>query len=347
MATYNGTSAPDIYDGTSSADIVHGNGGDDTLNGLGGNDSLYGDAGNDGLYGGIGNDRIWGGIGVDALFGGDGADQLYGEAGDDWLQGGAGNDYIHGGSGNDRLRGDDGDDTLAGAGGDNDVRGGAGNDIMLHSASGLPYPVGGKAFFDGGSGRDTLQIDYTGDHYFGEGPDVADRAGWIEINMNIDKSGTIYYAGHPTEGNFEQIGTFTNVEVFSVTPRSTRLSVTMQDDATVIGGDADDKLEGRRGDQDFTGGKGADAYQFLWRPGFEPNHDVVHGFSLAEGDTIAFNSQFEGDLGTIPAPLELTIEEIGGHTIYTSVEIATGEVAHTLNVDAVGLPPPADWYFLG
>jgi Ca2+-binding RTX toxin-like protein len=347
MAIINGTALRDVLNGTSLADTIRGAAGDDTLSGLSGNDSLYGDSGNDGLNGGLGNDKLFGGTGVDALFGNEGADQLYGEAGDDWLQGGASNDYINGGSGNDRLRGDDGDDTLAGARGDNDVRGGAGNDTMLHSTYGVTDPIGGKAFYDGGSGRDTLQIDYIGDYYFGQDPINGDRAGWIEININIDKSGTIDYAGDPTEGNFERIGTFTNVEVFSVTSRSTRLSVTMQDDATVIGGDSNDKLEGRRGDQDFTGGKGADAYQFLWRAGFEPNHDVVHGFSVAEGDTIEFNSQFEGDLGTIPAPLRLTTEEINGHTIYTSVEIASGQVVHTLDVDAVGLPPPADWYFLG
>lgn len=53
-------------------------------------------------------------------------------------------------------------------------------------------------------------------------------------------------------------------------------------------------MEGRAGNQDFTGGGGADQYQFLWRQGFEPNHDVIHGFSVAEGDVIEFNSQFEG-----------------------------------------------------
>ena len=31
----------------------------------------------------------------------------------------------------------------------------------------------------------------------------------------------------------------------------------------------------------------------------------------------------------------------------TSVEIATGQVVHTLDVDAVGLPEPEPWYYLG
>ncbi|GEO42645.1 hypothetical protein SAE02_67930 [Skermanella aerolata] len=62
---------------------------------------------------------------------------------------------------------------------------------------------------------------------------------------------------------------------------------------------------------------------------------------------IEFNSQSEVDLGTVPPPLRLTSEEIGAHTIYTSVEIATGQVVHTLDVDAVGLQPLAEWYYLG
>ncbi|MGF7206622.1 Ca2+-binding RTX toxin-like protein [Skermanella aerolata] len=342
MAIFNGTAARDIYNGTSSADTARGNGGDDTLSGLGGGDALYGDSGNDGLYGGTGIDRIFGGTGVDALFGQDGADQLYGEAGNDWLQGGAGNDYLHGGSGNDSLRGDDGDDTLNGAVGDNDLRGGAGNDTLIHSGIGPTYSPTVNAFYDGGSGHDTLLIDYWGDYI----QTSTDFSPWVEININPDASSTMNYSSDPLEGPYEIVAAFAGIEEFRLTGETGRLSVTARTDAVIFGNDERDKLEGRQGDQDFTGGGGADEYQFYWRKGFEPNHDTVHGFSVAEGDTIAFGNQSENDLDE-PLPLDITAEEVNGHTIYTSVEIATGQVVHTLDVDAVGLPEPQPWYYLG
>jgi Ca2+-binding RTX toxin-like protein len=155
------------------------------------------------------------------------------------------------------------------------------------------------------------------------------------------------YAVDPVEGMWETIATFTGIEEFRVTPESTRLSVTARTDATVVGGDENDKLEARQGDQDFTGGAGADEYQFYWRKGFELNHDVIHGFSVAEGDTIAWGNQSEADVFSVPPPLLITAVETDGHTLYTSVEIATGEVAHTLDVDAIGLPDPLPWYYLG
>lgn len=346
MAIINGTAVRDILNGTSLADTIRGAAGDDTLSGLSGNDSLYGDSGNDGLNGGLGNDKLFGGIGVDALFGNEGADQLYGEAGNDWLQGGAGNDYINGGSGDDRLRGDDGDDVLNGAGGQNDLRGGAGNDTLIHSNLAALTFTTGITFYDGGAGRDTLLIDYS-NVFIPQPSDPTERYPWFEVRIEPDGSGTMAYRDDPVEGSGFALGRFAGIEEFRATPETSHLNVLARTDATVVGGNGMDQLEGRAGNQDFTGGGGADQYQFLWRQGFEPNHDVIHGFSVAEGDVIEFNSQFEGDLGTIPAPLRLTSEEIGGHTIYTSVEIATGQVVHTLDVDAVGLPPPAEWYYLG
>ena len=38
--------------------------------------------------------------------------------------------------------------------------------------------------------------------------------------------------------------------------------------------------------------------------------------------------------------------EVAGHTIYTTVDSRSDQVIHTLDVDAVGLPPP-DYYLLG
>ena len=343
MAIINGTALRDLLNGTSLADTIRGVGGDDTLNGLAGNDSLYGDSGNDGLNGGLGNDKLFGGTGVDALFGNEGADQLYGEAGDDWLQGGTGNDYIHGGSGNDRLRGDDGDDTLNGAAGENDLRGGGGNDTLVHSNLSALTITAGNAFYDGGSGGDTLLVDYRGDY----SPGGFEEYPWLELRIDAGGQGTMSYRDDPVEGGGVAVGRFAGIEVFKASPETSNLSVLARSDATVVGGNGNDQLEGRNGNQDFTGGAGADAYHFLWRSNIPTNHDVIHGFSVVEGDRIAFNNQSDADFGSVPSPLEITSEEVDGHTIYTSVEIATGAVVHTLDVDAVGLPEPDPWYFLG
>jgi hypothetical protein len=99
------------------------------------------------------------------------------------------------------------------------------------------------------------------------------------------------------------------------------------------------------GDQTFIGGAGGDSYRFLWREGWNGGHDKVIGFNKAEGDHIAYSNQFESDNG--PDPLLISAVENAGHTIYTATEIATGQVVHTLDVDAVGLPPPIIGYYLG
>ena len=265
MATINGTALRDILNGTSLSDTLNGLGGDDTLKGLGGGD---------GLYGGLGNDKLFGGGGADALFGNEGADQLYGEAGADWLQGGAGNDYIHGGSGFDRLRGDDGDDVLNGAGGENDLRGGAGNDTLIHSNLAAFTFTTGSTFYDGGSGYDTLMIDYS--NVFTPGPE--ERYPWFEVRIDPDGTGTMNYRDDPVEGSGFVLGRIAGIEEFRASPETSHLTVLVRTDATVVGGNGEDQLEGRAGNQDFTGGAGADQYQFLWRAGFEPNHDVIHGF---------------------------------------------------------------------
>ena len=104
----------------------------------------------------------------------------------------------------------------------------------------------------------------------------------------------------------------------------------------VIGGAKADWFQSAEGNQVITGGGGGDDFLFRWESGMNGGRDTIHGFSVAEGDRIGFNL-VEGD------PLRTTAVEKAGHTIYTSVEIATGQVVHVLDVDAVGLPPPIQY----
>jgi Ca2+-binding RTX toxin-like protein len=341
MAIINGTTLRDVLNGTSFADTIRGLGGDDTLNGLGGNDSLYGDAGNDGINGGAGNDRLWGGSGIDAVFGQDGSDQLYGEAGDDYLDGGVGNDYLHGGSGNDRLRGGDGNDTLNGSSGSNDLAGGNGDDTLIHYgrvADGLPK---GTARYDGGAGKDTLLVDVQGVLFTPAG----DGLGYLRIEIGRDGKGSISHVTDPDEPEIIPIGSVSGIETFKLASADNVFDFSARTSIIAYGGSGGDRLEGMEGDQTFIGGAGGDSYRFLWREGWNGGHDKVIGFNKAEGDHIAYSNQFESDNG--PDPLLISAVENAGHTIYTATEIATGQVVHTLDVDAVGLPPPIIGYYLG
>jgi hypothetical protein len=99
------------------------------------------------------------------------------------------------------------------------------------------------------------------------------------------------------------------------------------------------------GNQTFIGGTGGDSYRFLWRENWEGGHDKIIGFNAAEGDAIAYSNKPKS--WDDPDLLKITSVETVGHTIYTATEISTGEVVHTLDVDAVGLPEPYFDYYLG
>ncbi|MGZ9098199.1 MAG: Ig-like domain-containing protein [Brevundimonas sp.] len=87
-----------------------------------------------------GGNTISGTAGADHLNGGAGADDLRGLGGNDRINGGSGNDILDGGAGNDIVSGDSGDDLLVYGMGEN---------------------AGSTDTYDGGSGRDTLQLTMT------------------------------------------------------------------------------------------------------------------------------------------------------------------------------------------
>lgn len=337
MAIKRGTSRGEMLTGTSKADEIYGLGGNDRIYANGGNDKVFGGDGDDGLWGQGGDDQIFGGNGIDALFGDLGNDTLDGGAGDDWLDGGEGNDSLFGGSGNDRLRGGAGDDVLEGGLGRDDLAGGEGNDTITHKARPSDGKIAVNELYDGGAGQDTLIIDVQGDFPVG-----GSEAHWVGVFVGQD-GGSINYRTDPVEGSTIQVAQFRGIETFRLADASNSMIFSASVDATVIGGNGRDFLEAGQGNQDMTGGAGADRFMFRWRVGDDGGHDVVRGFNAAEGDRLMFNNMpsHESD-----DPLVITSVEQDGHTLFTATEIATGLVVHTVDVDAVGLPAP-EFYGIG
>ncbi|HEY0599813.1 VCBS domain-containing protein [Brevundimonas sp.] len=87
-----------------------------------------------------------------------GGNTVSGTAGADHLNGGAGADDLNGMGGNDRINGGSGNDILDGGAGNDIVSGDSGDDLLVY---GLGENAGSTDNYDGGSGRDTLQLTMT------------------------------------------------------------------------------------------------------------------------------------------------------------------------------------------
>ena len=164
-------------------------------------------------------DLMLGRGGDDLLRGQEGNDLLRGQRGDDVLQGGEGANILDGGSGNDALVGEDGRDTLIGGRGDDLLIAGFGPDWMI-----------------GGQGNDIYSVDDDGDrvleHERGGTDEVSAWLPSYRLGRNIE---TLSFAG---EGDFDGTG-------------NARAN-------TISGGDGNDGLDGRSGDDVVRGWNGND-----------------------------------------------------------------------------------------
>jgi len=188
-ASLYGGAGDDFVQGTVEANLIFGNEGEDTL--LGGaqrRDTLYGGKGNDAIgffiAGGGNNLSLEGALAV-GFAGNEGSNYLRGDLGDDLVVGINVRDSLFGGKGNDTLRGvasssylsgDDNDDILVitnttqtSAFGTSvftigiertSLIGGAGNDSLYGAIGEFG---GGRNFFDGGDGNDTIRVFATSD----------------------------------------------------------------------------------------------------------------------------------------------------------------------------------------
>lgn len=192
-ATMYGGLGEDFLQGTVEANLMFGNEGADTM--LGGaqrGDSLYGGKGNDAIgffiAGGGNNLSLPGGLAI-GFAGNEGSNFLRGDLGDDLVVGINVRDSLFGGKGNDTLRGVASNSYLSG---DNDddilvitnstqsspfasavitigierttLLGGGGNDSLYGAIGDFG---GGRNFFDGGDGNDTIRVFATQDTALG------------------------------------------------------------------------------------------------------------------------------------------------------------------------------------
>lgn len=112
-----------VLDGAGGDDTLTGGESADTIDGGDGEDTLSGGADEDTISGGIGNDIIFGNAGADILNGDDGIDQIDGGGGADVIAGGGDQDVINGGNGTDSFfwAVGDGADFIAGGVDDDDL----------------------------------------------------------------------------------------------------------------------------------------------------------------------------------------------------------------------------------
>ncbi len=116
-----------------------------------------------------------------------GPNTITGGNGNDTLNGGASSDVISGGAGNDRLTGGAGADLLDGGAGSDIVNGDSGDDTAVYV---LGENAGARDTYDGGSGKDTLQL-------------VMTRAEWLSPAVQADIAAYLAFLAqviHPVNG---------------------------------------------------------------------------------------------------------------------------------------------------
>lgn len=313
--------------GLAGQDTVFGGGGDDILVGGMGNDYLDGGDGSDWAYytgvnqlfvdlaagfsqgfeGGSTGDtlvsieNVLGSSQNDVIYGNDVGNRLLGDDGDDYLWGRGGQDFLDGGAGSDTIEYRETAAlklTLSDSGGGTVYVGGAVKDTVrgienVKSGDGADRIFGGAAANEiwGGGGDDLLR-GYAGDDVIvtGAGNDHADGgdgSDWVSFvwgpsgNLHVTLGGAnnwtnVVGAG----GEVDKIVNFENVHGGG-------------GNDTIIGNNAANMLYGYSGDDQLTGGGGADTFLFHLENG---GVDTIVDFSSAD-DTIHADFLPSGPLG--------------------------------------------------
>lgn len=306
----------DRIEGGAGADELSGGAGDDELHGEDGVDILRGGAGSDWISGGASYDTLSGDDGDDMLFGGDGLDSLMGGAGNDYLDGGADNDTLDGGAGDDVLKGGAGDDIIASSEGSDVIDGGDGNDRITHLMAYAADP--GPATINGGAGDDWIRADVLDTVNGGEGNDrllfgLGDLPGPLDFDAAQG-----WIPGGPTYAGIEsfelQTGAYDDTlrgaegnDRFFAWGGNDLLEGRGGDDVfyagagddRLLGGAGNDWLEGYTGTDYLSGGAGADIFHWAVSYSAADSVDRIVDFDAAEGDTLSFLIDANGDLASI------------------------------------------------
>jgi Ca2+-binding RTX toxin-like protein len=298
-----------------------------TLIGTSGNDRLYGGDGRDYLELGGGDDVGYGGGGDDNVYDwGGGADTVYGGTGNDYLDGGAGDDLMVGGEGVDTafywLAANPTDDIDAGVRIDLNIKGpqdtgGSGWDTL----EGIESVIGsqdadhltgdaGANVFSGQSGDDTILGGGGDDRIIGT--DGAYNRGTLERDLLVGGGGDDVIIGH------------------------TYLGSNNRSDATLLGGAGNDTLDGG---QHQKGGAGADVLdsdqQNATLKGGDGDDRIIGGFGVLDGGAGADTIRGAGAISGRDGDDIVTWTAIGG----TPSSASGGEGFDSISVSALGSLP--------
>ncbi|MBT7759690.1 MAG: tandem-95 repeat protein [Rhodospirillaceae bacterium] len=272
-----GGQGDDVIGGNAGDDDIKAGAGNDTVNGGDGNDKIKGGAGDDIIDGGAGDDLIFGdGSGASASASGSGGlvptynDTLRGGAGNDVVVGGVGNDTVLGGDGNDTLYGDampgsgsgkgsgshgshgshgsasgvelSFNDYLDGGAGNDELFAGRGDDVAGYGAG---ENTGATDIYDGGSGIDQLQLNFSLQEWLDLNPGLQDdldayldflAATTDPTSGEADGTAFQFNVFDLSASGFESVATFVDgVEVDAIDD-----VVTAVDDALVVNEDDGD-----------------------------------------------------------------------------------------------------------
>lgn len=272
-----GTEFADVITGDSNRNSIQGREGDDVIDGGAGDDHLEGDEGNDQVFGGAGSDWINAAPGNDLFNGGDDFDSVSYRW---WHEPSSGvqidlslgtNQVINDGFGGtdtlvsiENVLGSDVADSLTGDALDNSLHGEGGDDVINGAA--------GDDFIVGGPGNDTLDG--------GDGDDTAAYPFWSDVNQAIDIDLENNIANNDGFGGVDTLLNFETIQgsQFNDIIRGDSLGNNLR------GGDGDDLLVPRGGDDYVEGGNGADTFVYADSDGnlqfdtigdFEPGIDQI------------------------------------------------------------------------
>jgi hypothetical protein len=241
------------------------------------------------------DDLLQGSDSADLMLGGGGDDLLYGQQGNDVLLGQRGNDGLYGGDGANKLGGGGGNDVLVGESGRDTLVGGHGDDLLIAGF--------GPDTMTGGQGNDIYSVDDEGDLVLERGHgDTDEVSAWLPSyrlgrtieNLSFAGSGDFHGTGNAQSNN-------------------------------ISGGEGNDVLDGRRGDDVLHGWDGNDT--LVAGSGDDKldggyGNDVLTGASgddLGDGGIGIDTARFSG------SKEDYAISVVGGKVVVTDINREDGD----------------------
>jgi Ca2+-binding RTX toxin-like protein len=343
-----GRDGNDDISGGSGADILDGGAGNDILRDGGGNDSASGGAGNDTFVVGVGINAFDGGSGSDTidysifatgisvdlvnqtLSGGAAGndtiasiENVAGTNGSDTLIGNGEDNILNGGSGNDTVSGGAGNDTFVIGTGINSTNGGAGSDTVDYSQffGGITFNLANQTLSGGAAVNDTISsienaIGTNGNDTFFDGASTNTLDGGAGNDTFIANTGVNLFIGGSGSDTIDY-SLFQTGITFDLAAQDLSGGAAVNDDISgienAIGTNGNDTFVSSAADNVFTGGTGADTFEFNTA---NSGDDTITDFSSAQGDTIALEgvASFD-DLGITQSGSDAVIDFEGGNTL--------------------------------